>query len=150
MLKAFGGVLVMAASFALGWSKRHALAQKADKLSLVRWEVTALKSKISGRSESLEQAFGESSFFAPAAKLIANGTPAEKAVLSLDCPAEGFGLFARGLGSETTEGQLRNIDVFLSDLDMEISRAREDLEKRGRLYLGGALLGGAAAVIMLI
>lgn len=148
MLRAAGGALVMAASFAIGYAKRRELAVRLDKLCLVRWEVSSLRSKIYSRAESLEQAFSESGFFAPAGELIAGGVPADKAVMPLGEGIEGFALFAKGLTHETAEGQLQNIDIFLTELENEIACAREDLNKRGRLFFGGGILAGAAIVIL--
>lgn len=150
MLKAAGGVLVMASGLWLGLMKRRELSERLDKLLLIRWETGALRSKIYARAESLEQAFGESVFFAPAAVRLAGGVPADEAVMPLGEGVEGFALFARGLTAETAEGQLQNIDIFLSNLETEIERAREELSKRGRLYLGGGILAGAALVVMFL
>ncbi len=148
MLKAAGGVLVMAAGLAWGMGKRSELSKRLDRLRLVRWETASLRSRISAGSESLEEIFSKSSYFAPAAKKLALGVPADEAVMSLDGGIEGFDLFARGLTHETTEGQLRNIDIFMTSLDEELVRARCDLEKRGRLYVGVGLLTGAAIAIL--
>lgn len=149
MLKAAGGILIVAAGLAWGLEKRAELAKRLDRLRLVRWETTSLRSKISAGSESLEEIFSQSAYFAPAAEKIAHGIPADEAVMSLGRDICGFELFARGLKNETAEGQLRNIDVFLAGLDEEIARAGCDLEKRGRLYAGCGVLVGAAIVILL-
>ncbi len=150
MLKAAGAALIMAGSTALGFSKRMTLSRRLDNLRRLRWEAASLRSKIYGRGISLEEAFAESEFFAPAAKALERGVPVREAVLPLGQGAEGFELFAKGLEADTFEGQIRNIDVFLSELEGGIARAEDDLKRRGRLYLGGGALAGAAAVIMLM
>ena len=150
MVKAAGGVIVVASGLALGLMKRGELAARVNLLRRLRWEVGSLRSKIYSRSESLEQAFGESKFFKSAAEAIARGESASAAVMPLGEGIEGFELFAAGLMAETGEGQLQNIDIFLDSLEGEIARAQEELERRGRLYVGGGFLAGAALVIMLI
>lgn len=150
MLKAAGAVVTLAASLMWGLSKRRELACRLERLLLLRWEVSSLRSEILGRGASLCEAFSGSSFFAPAAEALLRGTPAREAVAPLGVGIEGFELFAKGLESETAEGQIQNIDIFLSGLEREIASARDDLERRGRLYLAGGALAGAALVIFML
>ena len=150
MLKAAGAVLTLSAGLCWGLYKRRELSQKLERLLLLRWEVGSLRSKICGLGMSLCDAFSGSAFFSSAAEALARGVPVCAAVRPLGEGIEGFSLFAEGLTADTTEGQLQNIDIFLSGLEEEIRAAREDLYRRGRLFLGGGFLAGAALVIFLL
>ena len=150
MLKAAGAVLTLSAGLFWGLYQRRELSLRLRRLLLLRWEVGSLRSKIFGLDMSLQDAFSGSSFFLPAAEALSRGVPVCDAVRPLGEGIEGFSLFAEGLAADTAEGQLQNIDIFLSELEEEIRSAREDLYRRGRLYLGGGFLAGAALVIFLL
>lgn len=150
MLKAVGSVLTLSAGLWWGLYKRRELSRKLERLLLLRWEVGSLRSKICGLGMGLQDAFSGSAFFSPAAKALSRGVPVCTAVRPLGEGIEGFPLFAAGLEADTTEGQLQNIDIFLSGLEEEIRAARDDLYRRGRLYLGGGFLAGAALVIFML
>ena len=150
MLKAAGAVLTLSAGLCWGFHKRRELSRRLERLLLLRWEVGSLRSKICGLGMGLQDAFSGSAFFSPAAEALSRGVPVCAAVGPLGEGIEGFSLFAEGLASDTTEGQLQNIDIFLSGLEEDIHAAREDLYRRGRLYLGGGFLAGAALVIFLL
>ena len=150
MLKAIGSVLTLSAGLCWGLYKRRELNLRLERLLLLRWEVGSLRSKICGLGMNLYEIFSGSAFFSPAAEALNRGVPVCAAVRPLGEGIEGFSLFAAGLESDTTEGQLQNIDIFLSGLEEEIRSAREDLSRRGRLFLGGGFLAGAALVIFLL
>ncbi len=142
--------MVMCASFIIGYSKRRELSDRVKELDRLIWETGQLRAKITGCCLSLEECFSESRIFAPAAEGLRRGVPPEKAVLECGIKARGLELFAAGLGAETAEGQKANVDAFAESLKAERENARDELEKKGRLYVGLAVLAGAAACIILL
>ncbi len=150
MLKLLGAVMVMTGAFALGFQARRSLADRVSELELLLWETGRLRARIGGCGLSLEDCFAESGLFAPAAEGLRAGLTPGEAVLSCGIKAEGLSLFAQGLEAETVEGQLQNIDVFSRRLEVELAAAREDLAKKGRLYMGLGALGGAAVCVILV
>lgn len=150
MLKLLGAVMVMASALAIGMSGRKKLADRVAKLERLRWELGRLRAKIGGCVLSLEDCFAESELFGPAAEGIRRGEPPEKAILRCGIESEGLALFAAGLGAETVEGQLRNIDIFTESTAAALAAAREELAKKGRLWVGLGALGGAAVCLIFI
>ncbi len=150
MLRLLGALKIMSAGLSFGLAGRRSLTQRVERLCTLRWEVGSLRSKILAQNKNLADIFAESELFAPAAAAIREGTPADMAILPLGEGLAGFALFAKGLSSETAEGQLCNIDIFLTELDGEIMRSREEADKRGRLCLGSGVLGAAALILLLI
>lgn len=150
MVKLLGSVMVMAAALALGLSGRRALADKVARLEKLKWEVGRLRARIGGCGLSLEDCFAESELFRPAAKLLREGATPSEAVHGCGIEAEGLALFSAGLGAETVEGQLENINLFMDSLENSAAAARDELSKKGRLYLGLGVLGGAAICLILI
>lgn len=150
MIKLLGTVMVMTAALTLGWSGRKALADRVTRLEKLRWEVSRLRSRIGSCRMSLEDCFSDSELFRPAAELLRKGTPPSEAVLCCGIEAEGLALFSAGLEAETVEGQLENIKLFMESLEGSAAAARDELSKKGRLYLGLGMLGGAAVCLILI
>ena len=150
MIKLLGAVMVMAAALTIGLSGRKTLADKVAELETLRWELGRLRAKIGSCGLNLEDCFMSSELFRPAAKLLQEGKTPEEAALSCGIRGEGISLFAAGLGAETVEGQLRNIDLFAESTEASLKVAREELSKKGRLWVGLGALGGAAVCIMLI
>lgn len=150
MLKAAGAVMVMLASFLIGYMKRRELAAKAEELNRLKWEAGRIRAKINGCCLSLEDCFADSEIFGFAAEKIRNGIPAAEAVAQCKIKASGLELFAQGLEAETVEGQLNNIDTFIESLENDIAVAREELSKKGRMCVGLGILSGGAICIMLL
>lgn len=149
MLKAAGVVMVMAAATAWGLMKRSALYSRVKELEELIWEAGRLKGKMQMGCLSLEDCFEDSPMFRPAAEKLRCGVSAEAAVMSCSIKAEGLKLFAAGLSAETVEGQLHNINTFMDSLGQSLSAAREELAQKGRMYVGMAVLSGAAVCIIL-
>lgn len=149
MIKLLGAVMVMAAAISIGLSGRRALADKVAELETLRWELGRLRARIGSCGMSLEECFMGSELFRPAAKLLRSGKTPEEAALSCGIRGEGLSLFAAGLGAETVEGQLRNIDLFAESTEAALLSAREELSKKGRLWVGLGALSGAAVCLIL-
>lgn len=141
--------MVMAAAVYLGLGGRMRLAARVKELDGLRWELGRLRAGIASCGLSLEDCFARSALFSPAAEGLRLGEPPEEAVRRCGIETEGMELFAAGLGAETVEGQLRNLDLFVGAVDRAVSDARDELAKKGRLYLGLGVLGGAALCLML-
>ena len=150
MLKLLGSVLVMAAALAMGWSGRRSLADRVARLEKLKWEMGRLRARIGSCGLSLEDCFRSSELFRPAAELLREGATPSEAVLSCGIEAEGLALFSAGLEAETVEGQLENINLFMESLENSAAAARDELSKKGRLYMGLGVLGGAAVCLILI
>lgn len=150
MIKLLGAVMVMAGAMAAGLRRRGALSDRVTELESLRWELGRLRARISGCGLSLEDCFGESGLFAPAAEGLRQGLTPGEALSRCGVRADGLALFAAGLEAETVEGQLENIDLFSRRVEAELAAAREDLSKKGRLYLGLGILGGAAVCVILV
>ena len=150
MLKLLGSVLVMAAALALGLAGRKKLADRVARLEQLKWEVGRLRARISSCRLSLEDCFMDSELFRPAAELLRNGATPSEAVQGCGLEAEGLALFSAGLDAETVEGQVENLNLFMESLESSSAAARDELNKKGRLYLGLGVLGGAAVCLILI
>ncbi len=150
MIKLLGAGAVMAASAAIGLKKRRMLGNRVTELEALRWEAGRLRARISSCAMDLEACFAESRVFRGAAELIKSGVPAGEAVHRCGVSAPGLELFSAGLDAETTEGQLENIDAFIVQLDRAVACAREEFEKKGRLWVSLSVLAGAAVCIMLL
>ncbi len=149
ILKLAGTVMVMAAALTLGLAGRKRLADRVEELERLRWELGRLRARMASCGMSLEDCFDQSLLFAPAAEGLRVGEPPERALLRCGIDTDGLTLFAAGLGAETLDGQLRNVDLFDGSVAEAVSVARDELAKKGRLYLGLGVLGGAAVCVML-
>ncbi len=149
ILKTVGAAMVMIAAASLGLAGRKRLAARVRELERLRWELGRLRARMASCGLSLEDCFGQSELFSPAAEGLRRGEPPERALTRCEISAEGLTLFAAGLGAETLDGQLRNIDIFSENVTDAVRTAREELSKKGRLYLGLGVLGGAAVCVML-
>ncbi len=141
--------MVMAASAFIGAGARKRLADRVAELERLRWETAGLRARIGGCRLDLEDCFAASGLFAPAAEGLRAGLGPARAIEACGLRARGLELFAAGLEAETVEGQLENIDIFADSLDADLAAARDDLSKKGRLYLGLSILCGAAVCVIL-
>ncbi len=150
MIKLLGVGAVMAASMTIGLKNRRRLRDKVTELESLRWEVGRLRAKIRSCALDLEACFAESRFFSGASELMKSGVPVGEAVRRCGIRAPGLELFSAGLDAETAEGQLENIDAFITQLDRALVCSREESEKKGRLWVSLSALAGAAVCIMLL
>lgn len=58
--------------------------------------------------------------------------------------------FARGLGASDAPGQLRHIDLYAARVEEALREAREERDKRGRLYVCLGLFGGLTVCLLLL
>ncbi len=147
--KILGAAMVMTASLTLGLAARRRLADRVRELDGLRWELGRLRARMAGCAMSLEDCFAQSELFAPAAEGLRLGETAAEALARCAIETQGLALFASGLEAETLEGQLRNLDLFAETVAASAASAKEELDKKGRLYLGLGALSGAAVCVVL-
>ncbi len=58
--------------------------------------------------------------------------------------------FAAGLGASDAPGQLRHIDLYAALAEQALREAREERDKRGRLYICLGLFGGLTGCLLLL
>jgi len=58
--------------------------------------------------------------------------------------------FAAGLGASDASGQLRHIDLYAAMVEQALKEAREERDRRGRLYICLGLFGGLTVCLLLL
>ena len=159
MVKALGCAVVILAATLLGMGKYNALFERKRMLESICEGSVRIESIIRSVCATLDECFvlgGE--FYEKAAEKIRSGQLPSEAVVdvaaSYRCLSEEdlyiIENFAKGLGADDREGQLSNIRFFINSLEPALKNAREELEKRGKLYIKGSFLTATAVVLLLI
>lgn len=58
--------------------------------------------------------------------------------------------FVAGLGASDAQGQLQHLDLYAAMVGQALSQAREEREKRSRLYICLGLFGGLTVCLLLV
>ena len=159
MFKLFGAFLIMSASLLFGFKKNADLRERKKSLSELRLLLKAVESKIRCMCLPLDKCFEESgNIFFEASVLINGGLPPSEAVKRAADKApflkEGdrrlFYSFAKGLCADDCTGQLANLSLLDEGLIASLADAENELSTKGKLFLQGSVLFGAAAVILML
>lgn len=159
MFKIIGSVAVIMASGFIGIKKYAELYERKRMLFAIRDGAERIYDNLRCMCMPLYDCFlqgGE--FFKKAAQCMADGmlpTDAVKKIADeLQCFCEEDRLllyrFSDGLSSEDCGGQIRNAELFLSEIKKNTENACQALETKGKLFVKGSLLIAGAVVLVLI
>ena len=159
MFKVFGSASVIIAAMLMGIRKYNGFFERKRVLESIRDGSIRIEHIIRCMCAPLDESFmqgGEFYVFA-AGKIRQGSSPCEainESALEYRCLKEEdihiIGTFAKGLGADDCEGQLSNIKLFINSLELSLSRATDELEKKGKLYIKGSILTAAAVVLFFI
>lgn len=158
MFKIIGAVIVIVTAGFIGIRKYSELYERKKILCTIRDGAEKIRGNLSCMCMPLYECFlqgGE--FFKKAAKTISEGElPATAVKMSadrmeltsedIDCVYR----FADGLCAMDCEGQIRNAELFIKELERQIEKASSELETKGKLFVKGSFLAAAAVVLILI
>lgn len=159
MFKLVGASVVILASGLIGIKKYNEFYERKRNLQMIRDGAEKIKNNLRCMCMPLYECFlsgGE--FFEEAAQYINEGylpkDAVENAALSENClkkdDKEAVLRFARGLSADDCNGQIANAQLFINELDKNISEADKELSTKGALFVKGSLLTAAAVVLILI
>ncbi len=154
---------MIGAGFLAGYMESHKLAVRVEKLEAFVRFLSSARAEIRYSSmpvESVLQAHGEGiSFFsglrgAPAGR---NWNEAWDEAVSQHAREEGFSPkdlellkgFGAGFGASDTEGQLAHFSLYETLAASSLKEAREQRDRKSKLYLMLGVFGGMAAAILL-
>ncbi len=159
MFKILGALAVILASGLIGVNKYNEFFERRRILFELHSGAEKMRNNLKCMCMPLYENFllcGE--FFEQAAQQIANGKSpcdavAERARECISLKKEDTDMiirFAEGLGANDCDGQIRNTELFLKELEENIKDASGELETKGKLCVKGSLLIAAAIVLVLI
>lgn len=159
MFKVLGSIAVILASGLIGMRKYSELYERKRMLCAVRDGAERIRDNLRCKCMPLYDCFlcgGE--FFEKAASHMSEGVLPSVAVRnaadSETCfskeDAEIIYRFSDGLCSENCDGQMRNLEIFLSETQKNIDNATTQLDTKGKLFIKGSLLTATAIVLILI
>lgn len=159
MFKAMGCAVVFLSLTLLGMGKYNTFFERKRVLESIRDGSVRIENIIRTVCAPLHESFisgGE--FYESAAKKIVSGFLPCDAVIdtasSYRCLKNDdlyiIQNFAKGLSADDCEGQLSNIRLFIKSLEISLENAKDELEKRGKLYIKGSILAASAVVLLLI
>lgn len=171
LLKVVGSIAVLGASTFLGYSLAGDFAKRPQQLRELQSMLQMLENEIAFMSNLLREALhktGENSkgaaaiFFKEASALLENGSMGaseawSKAVTgsmgrtSLNQEDQDILItFGKMLGSSDYEGQIKNIRLTITQLQVQESKAEAQRKKNESLYRNLGIMGGLALVIILL
>lgn len=98
-------------------------------------------------SQFCREAIGEASFPEDPCKALQT---AGNRLLRKKEDRELYSGFIQGLGASDIQGQIQHIELYASLLENSLEGAREDREKKSRLYVSLGLFGGLALCIVML
>ncbi len=159
MFKLLGALVVIMASGLIGMSKYNELFERKRILTMLYDGANKTKNNLKCMCMPIYENFLMcGGIYDRAAKLMAEGkTPC-------DAVTEGIAghnflkkedrciilRFARGLSASNCDGQIRNTELFITELEKSIQDASKELESKGKLYIKGSILASAAFVLVII
>jgi stage III sporulation protein AB len=164
LLKLAGAVLLIFAGILAGYMESHKLSVRVEKLEKFLRFLTSAKTEIRYSSmpvESIVQKYGEGlSFLADCAKRNSGGQgwpSAWNESVASRAAGEGFSKkdldllygFGGGFGATDTEGQLSHISLYLGLTAEALKSAKEEREKKSRLYQMLGTFAGIASALLL-
>lgn len=159
MLKLIGAAAVILAAGLLGMKKYSDLYERRRNLCIVRDGAAKIENSLRCMCMPHYECFlSAGSFFEKAAINMSGGLLPSEAVRQAAGEVSVFSKedreiierFADGLCAQDREGQLSNISLFIKELDTNISRAENDVQTKGTLFVKGSILTAAALVLMII
>lgn len=150
--------MIIAAGF-IGIKKYGELYERKRILLIMRDGAEKIRNNLKCMCMPLYECFmhgGE--FFEKAAKRISEGEHPSSAVRN-SCERIGqlteedrmcVLRFADGLSANDCEGQVRNAELFITEMEIQAEKASYELETKGKLFVKGSLLVAAAIVLILI
>lgn len=160
-MRALGAVLVLCSGVLWGLGRARALGER-ERL-LLDWEqlLQRLRTGIGysasplsqlvweGREDSrfCREAAGDPGFSADPCKALGE---AGKRLLQKPRDRELYLGFVQGLGASGVEGQLEHLELYAALVGPLLHRAREDRERRSRLYVALGAFGGMALCLALL
>ena len=158
MFKLIGAVIVLLSSTLFGMSKYSRIFERQRCLYEIRDGSMRMENIIRCMNSPLHEAFlSGGSFFEDSAEKIKGGILPSEAVweTAQKMPLTKHDLsiirrFSEGLCAEDSKGQIENMKLFIKELDGAIASSVRELETRGKLYVKGSILVGAAFVLMII
>ena len=159
MFKIIGGAAVILAAGFIGIRKYSELYERKRFLCIIRDGAEKIRNNLKCMCMPLYECFlrgGE--FFEKAAHNISRGElPSEAVKAAVDGvyqlteeDRECVRRFADGLSANDCEGQIRNTEIFIAELEQRIKKASAELETKGKLFVKGSFLAAAALVLILI
>lgn len=159
-MKALGAVLVILSGLCLGLRGAKKLREREEALLDLRRTIQAFRAGVSYSALPLTELINtnrESRFCALAAEdqnfLYDPKAALERAgdrLLKAPGDLELYRSFVRGLGETGAEEQLEHLALCGSLVEASLSSAREEKEKRSRLYVCLGLFGGVALCLVLV
>lgn len=158
-MKLLGGLLLVASGLLWGWGKSQELRRREALLCDWQRLLQSLKTGISYSARPLGELIraADSLFCREAARQpdFAHDprqalSQAGESLLGRQEDRELYRGFAAGLGASDVPGQLRHIDLYAAMVDQALAGAREERDKRGRLYICLGLFGGLTACLLLV
>ena len=167
MTRLIFAVIILFVCTAIGMFKSYKIKSRLKNLVCIKNALTVFKSNISFNGYNMEKAlyhtginFNMNSIFIDASsKVKAMGaSKALKCAIDENCAklylnkedTHTLALLCTRLGMTNEKEQTENIDYVSNMLDVNISSARNDVEKYCRLYSSGGLLTGAFFCLMLV
>lgn len=159
MFKIIGAMIIIIAAGIIGIGKYGEFYERKRLLCIIRDGAEKIRNNLKCMCMPLYECFlcgGE--FFEKAAQNIAEGELPTDAVKTVafrmerltdedrDCVYR----FADGLSANDCEGQIRNTEFFLTELERRIEKASSELETKGKLFVKGSFLAATALVLILI
>ena len=159
MFKIIGAMTVIITAGFFGIKKYGEFYERKRILLIMRDGAEKIRSNLKCMCMPLYECFlcgGE--FFENAAKRISEGELPSAAVKAScerlcqltkedrDCVIR----FADGLFANDCEGQVRNAELFITEIERRIENASFELETKGKLFVKGSFLTAAAVVLILI
>ncbi len=139
--------------------KYNELSERKRVLSEIKAGAERIRNSLKCMCMPLYECFlGGGEFFEKAADLIYDGMlpsdAVKNTVLDIHCitkeERETLMRYADGLFAEDCEGQVRNTELFLSEIERCIESADAELNTKGKLFVKGSLLGATALVLILV
>ena len=171
LIKIVGSLLIISASTIIGCAYSRDYARRPAQLRELQGQLQILENELSFQLNPLLEAFSTiagtgsitTNFFSSAARYLKNkrGISATRAwELAINDNISATSLveedkdiiiaFGKMLGSSDLEGQIRNIRLTLSQLEIQESKAEESRKKNESMYRNLGVLGGLALVIFLV
>lgn len=159
MMKLLGSVFLLLSGVLWGLSKARELWRRERLLGQWQRLIEALKTGISFGSRPLGDFIREdgSPFCREAASspLFSQNPPhalsqAGERLFSRQGDKALYRDFAQGLGASDAAGQLRHLDLYASLVGQALEEAREERDKRSRLYICLGLFGGLTLCLLLL
>lgn len=159
-----GAILLILAGTLAGYMESHRLARRVDCLGAFVRFLSAAQTEIRFSALPVEQIVrrhgGELPFLAQCARRCGEGTDFGSAwEQAVDCEAQREGFlkkdadllknFGSGFGASDTEGQLSHCGLYSTLFGSSLKSAKEDEERKSKLYLMLGVCSGVAAALML-